>query len=255
VILALTYNLSSIIPFGVWDCWATKGTLTDWFRSSWPLFAWGFSLATLTALLKPRKIPEFKLNPGFLVAVSFLLSAFAGVVEELTYRWLFYLSAFAGLWILNWASPWVFGFLIVLAVFALGKVFLDTFEALLTGLVGLVFAIILGWSGYLSGIPEWFHLNAAGPFANWITLGYLEPYIFHPTGWLVGAAMLSVNASFRDNHKYQGWVGVLNSWFIGMFLFWVMFTYGILVAILMHFLYDLMIFLYGSFRLVYWDRL
>ena len=60
--------------------------------------------------------------------------------------------------------------------------------------------------------------------------------------------MLYTNAFFRDGHRYQGPIGVLNSWFAGMFLFWIMFTYGLPAAILVHFMYDFLIFSLGAIR-------
>lgn len=63
-----------------------------------------------------------------------------------------------------------------------------------------------------------FHMNVWGPLADWSTGGYLHDTIFHPTGFAVGSTMLYANAFFRDGHKYQDIIGVLNSWFLGMFL-------------------------------------
>ena len=84
-------------------------------------------------------------------------------------------------------------------------------------------------------------MNVWGPLVDWTTFGYLTKHIFSETGWYVGAAMLYSNAFFRDGYKYQGLMGVINSWFIGMFLFWVTFNYGLPAAILIHFLYDFLL--------------
>ena len=62
------------------------------------------------------------------------------------------------------------------------------------------------------------------------------------TPWFVGAALLSANAMFRNGHKYQGPIGIVNSWYIGMFLFWIMFQFGLIVAIIVHILYDVIVF-------------
>lgn len=138
-----------------------------------------------------------------IIAKGAVVSTMAGVGEEITFRWLFFLNNIISVKIGNW---FFFGFL------------------------GL-------------GIPEWLHLHIFGPIANWTTFGGLESFIFHPTGWAVGAAMLTTNAFFRNGHRYQGLLGVVNSWFGGMFLFWIMFTYGLPVAILIHFTYDFLIYL------------
>ncbi len=79
--------------------------------------------------------------------------------------------------------------------------------------------------------------------ANIATLGYLSAYLFHPWGWAVGAAMISSNGRFRNAHAYQGIVGIIDAWFFGMCMFWVLFNHGIIAAIITHFLFDFFIFL------------
>lgn len=134
-------------------------------------------------------------------AVGAVSSLQAGAFEEITFRWLFFLDNIVSVKVANF--------------------------------------LFFGFLGF--GIPAWFHNHVLGPVANFMTLHGLESQIFHPTGWAVGAAMLTTNAFFRDGHRYQGPLGVVNSWFAGMFLFWFMFQYGLLAAILIHFLYDFMI--------------
>lgn len=81
----------------------------------------------------------------------------------------------------------------------------------------------------------------AGPLASMVTLGKMSNILFHPSGWAVGSALLSSNGFFRDGHKYLGLFGWINSWFIGMFMFWLLFEYGIVACIVVHFLYDFFI--------------
>lgn len=99
--------------------------------------------------------------------------------------------------------------------------------------------LFFGWLGF--GVPEWFQINVAGPVANFFTLGALSSIFTNPATWVTGAAVLSANAAFRDGHKYLGWFGYINSWFAGMFLFVLLFKYGILACILVHFAYDALI--------------
>lgn len=143
-----------------------------------------------------------KRDAGEVFALGTIISIFAGVTEEIAFRWLLFFGGFLTLGATNW--------------------------------------LFFGAMGF--GIPEWFFTHLWGPLANWTTLGYMEPYINHPSGWLFGGTMLSVNAFFRDGHKYQGVFGWVNSWFLGMFFFYVMFNYGLLAAIVIHFLYDFLIF-------------
>ncbi|MDA2922963.1 hypothetical protein MYX07_06900, partial [Patescibacteria group bacterium AH-259-L07] len=125
----------------------------------------------------------------------------AGVLEEIKFRWLSFFLGIIGAKITNFLF---FGFL------------------------GL-------------GIPKWFFLHIAGPVVNFVTLGKMSWLLFHPAGWFVGAAALAANAKFRDIHKYLGIFGYFNSWFIGFVMFWLMFEYGLVTAIIVHFLYDFLI--------------
>lgn len=90
------------------------------------------------------------------------------------------------------------------------------------------------------GLMGWFYREALIPLANWATLGALEPQ-FHHANWVFAAAIVMAGASFRDIHKYQGFFGMVNSWFLGMVFFWLMFNYGIGTAMVAHILYDLIV--------------
>ena len=80
------------------------------------------------------------------------------------------------------------------------------------------------------------------PLANFTTFGALEPQLYHPASWVVGAAIVSASIAFRDVHAYLGLIGLVNSWFFGMVMFYLTFNYGILVAIIAHVLYDVIVF-------------
>lgn len=95
----------------------------------------------------------------------------------------------------------------------------------------------------LCGFPEWLYMHFFGPIANFFTFDLMQEHLYHPaSSWAVGTSILSANAAFRNGHKYQGLLGIINSWYIGMFLFWLMFRYGLVAAIFIHFLYDFLIF-------------
>lgn len=138
-----------------------------------------------------------------ILAGGFFISLLAGMLEEIGFRWLIFLANIVYSKVLNF--------------------------------------LFFGFLGF--GIPEWFYNAIAGPIANFFTLGFLTPALFHESGWAVGAALLAANAFFRDSHKYLGPMGWINSWFIGMFMFWLLFQYGLIACIVMHFLYDLFIFI------------
>jgi hypothetical protein len=132
-----------------------------------------------------------------------LRTVWTGVIEEVCFRWLLFLGGIITVKVMNY----------------------------------------IFFGGFWFGIPEWLQLNFFGPIANFFTLGYLTEYLVKPENWAIGAGLLSANALFRDGHMYQGILGFLDIWFFGMLMFWVLFTYGLPVCILVHFLNNLMIYL------------
>jgi hypothetical protein len=90
------------------------------------------------------------------------------------------------------------------------------------------------------GFVMWFYQNITFPITDIVTLGLMHDYIYGlPALFMAGA--LSANAQFRDGHRYLGWFGSMNSWFVGLYLLFIMLTYGLAVAILAHIIYDLII--------------
>lgn len=79
------------------------------------------------------------------------------------------------------------------------------------------------------------------PLASFVSFGKLD-WLVKEMPWAVAAGVIMANGKFRDGHKYLGLFGWLNSWVVGFFFFWIVFTYGLLAAIFSHFLYDLIIF-------------
>ncbi len=200
-VIPLTYLfIGEHIPFEFFDVWDMHGTgLMDWALVGLPPVIWG--IVVTVAFCAYRGAPTIE-NPKLFLKGGILVSLWAGVTEEIAFRWILFYGSFLGAHILNFCF---FGFL-----------------------------------GF--GFLEWFYLNVAGPVANFFTYGFLEEYLFMPEYWLVGSAILISNGFFRDGHKYQGLFGLVNSWFLGMYFFYVMFNYGLLAAILIHFMYDLVIF-------------
>ncbi len=92
------------------------------------------------------------------------------------------------------------------------------------------------------GFVQWFYTSVLIPVANWSTLGALEPQLLGHPQWVFGAAIVLAAAKFRDAHEHLGFVGWLNSWFLGMIMFWLMFNYGIWTAVVVHALYDVVVF-------------
>ena len=138
----------------------------------------------------------------------------AGVLEEMAFRWIFFFSAIVLLPVANW---------------------------LMGGFMGL-------------DIIRWLYQYILCPFANLLTFGHLEPYLMKEYGWVIGAAVVSSNGRFSNAHSYQGLLGLVNSWFFGMYMHWVVFKYGILPAMFIHFLYDFFIFTLEAVGSIFTER-
>lgn len=61
--------------------------------------------------------------------------------------------------------------------------------------------------------------------------------------WTAGLAALLSNWKFQRGHLYQGFWGSIFSFIAGIFFFRIMFQYGLLAAMLVHFSFDMLIFL------------
>lgn len=192
---------TGFIPYEAFALWKTKGAPVDWISAGLPIFIWGGGLSAIHAAVTRNDI-QVNNDAEKHFVMGALLSILAGVVEEICFRWLIFLSGIALFKISNFLIfDWLFGF----------------------------------------GLAKALTVNIFAPMANFATLGYLGDLLTNPTKWSIAASMLAANAFFRDGHKYQGWIGYINSWFMGMFFFWLMFKFGIPSAILVHFLYDFLI--------------
>lgn len=190
-----------VIPFSFLHFWKINGSLVEAVKSAWMIFAWGAGFTALVSIIT-RNNREDNRDAEAHMLKGLCISIWAGVVEEICFRWLLFYGAIIAVKISNF--------------------------------------LFFGWLGF--GLAECLYQYVVGPVANFITFGYLDHILFNGFGWAVGAAVISSNGKFRDGHAYLGWIGYVNSWFIGMFFFLVMFHYGLPAAILVHFLYDLFIF-------------
>jgi len=218
IVLVMEWLFPNIIPFTAFEFWHIRDSgPSDWLYSSWPILAWGGGFTFLVAVFT-RNDSWLNDDAEGLFIKDTLISVWAGVVEEICFRWLIFLAGIATVKFFN--------------------------------------VLFFGFLGF--GIPQWLQIYIMGPVANFFTLGYLAPVLVAPGSWAIGSALLGANALFRDGHKYLGWVGFANSWFIGMFFFWLLFTYGLVACIFIHFLYDFLIssviYLDRVAERKFWDR-
>lgn len=205
-----------IEPFTVLSLWSPPNGQQliqplAWGEAAYPIFVWGTTvtiIASIASIYSNKNWME-KYKDQLAVADAesnylkgILISTWAGVAEEIAFRWIFFLHAMIGIKVFNW--------------------------------------LFFGFIGF--GISEHIYLWIIGPVANFFTFGYMESWLFHPAHWAIGCSLIAANGMFRDGHKYQGFLGYINSWFIGMFLFWCMFKFGLLGAIAIHFFYDFLIY-------------
>ena len=205
-----------VIPIPTYALWDSKTHFGDWIMIGLPLFGWGLFIQTYFEVKKRNDSPmerfiqkntkrlfqSKKPTAERLFFGGIVLSVWAGFAEEIAFRWIIFLSSIVSVKIANF---------------------------LFLGFIDI-------------NIVAWLHNNIFGVVADYATLGRMNDLLVHPSGWAVGAALLASNAFFRDGHGYQGLFGIVNSWFIGMFLFWVAFHHGLWASITIHFLYDFIVF-------------
>lgn len=197
-----------IIPYEFFDLWKSKGTLADWLAAGTPMFIWAVVLNS-AILFSTRNKPEQNKHAEAGLTVGLIRSVWAGISEEILFRWLIYMGAFATAACCN-------------------------------------FLFFQGWWFHF-GTTEWFQIHIAGPWADFTSNGYMREYLNNPTNWMMGAAIIASNTQFRDGHKYQGIVGVVNSWYGGLFLFYIMFKFGLPAAIVVHAGYDILCYVVAYF--------
>ncbi|MCX6744176.1 MAG: CPBP family glutamic-type intramembrane protease [Candidatus Parcubacteria bacterium] len=196
---------TNIIPFSFFEFWHIKFTIKEGLQAALPIFGWGIFLKTISIIFRPVWLSREiikQVDPDVFIGKGIFDSLRAGIFEEIGFRWLFFFNSIAITKLMNF--------------------------------------ILLGFMDH--GIVKWVFLTIIAPISNWMSFDLLQGYIYNPLGWFVGAAMLTVNAAFREGHKYQGPIGWLNSWYVGLFFFWLMFNYGIPTAILAHIIYDVVLF-------------
>lgn len=192
----------SSIPYSFFELWTSRGEVTEWLKTSLPIFGWAVGVTAFVSIITRNKPEENRYAEEYLQR-GFFVSVRAGLMEEVLFRWLLFMLMIPFVKVMNF--------------------------------------ILLGFAGF--GLVELLHVYIMGPVANFFTLGLLSEQLVNPAIWAIGAGLLAANARFRDGHKYLGFIGFVNSWFIGMFMFFLMFKFGLLAAILVHFLYDLFIFI------------
>ncbi len=78
-------------------------------------------------------------------------------------------------------------------------------------------------------------------FVNFITSGAPE-VAQHPGAWTIGFAAFLSNIKFQRGHLYLGIHGMIFSGIAGLYFFQLTFVHGLFAAIIVHFLFDMLVF-------------
>jgi hypothetical protein len=222
-------------PYFYWGGWEAVAKF-------WPLFVWAIALhLALHYLSFPDSWMSMEENKEQL-SWDLLTSTLAGIWEELGYRFFFVCYAMIGIWFLNFVFS--MGLAVVLALALAGLSFYlvlsDKWSDRGWAAVALLGAAAVLWLGYYADPVYWIHY-VMKYIVYWTTLFQMESVLYgnHDALFIFGAIV--ANAWFRDGHKYQGPLGIVNSWYGGMILLYATVTYGLLTAIVVHALYNIII--------------
>lgn len=205
MVAAVQWLFPHAIPYDFFQLWKTTGTPIDWLAASWPILIWAVGITFVTASLTRNSRYDNAHAEAYL-ANGIWLSLRAGTMEEIIFRWLLFM----------WS--------IAMAKFG---------------------DFILGGFIFDHGLVWWMYQYILDPIANFFTFGLLQNELRGDTAWYIAAGLMIANSSFRDGHKYQGLVGLINSWFIGMYMFYLLFNFGLVACIVVHLVYDVTIFFIG----------
>lgn len=238
VYLALVMALfPKFFPFGFHDLLYTTGSVTDWMITAWPIFVF-FALMQLAYIVKrlfPNKVDLITVVVypvvEFLVRNDFLSSSFVRLNEEVTMT--LNVDPLAGIRMRR-------GFWSSLRAGVIEEIFYRWFWfIMLIPIVRVVNWLLGGFSGM--GVPEWLYNQLFGPLVDVMTLHTMTDKMANPHLWYVGLAVLISNLVFGARHAYQGWDGPIRSFIFGLMAFFLLFQYGLMAAILVHFLCDLLV--------------
>lgn len=204
----------------------------------WPMFAWCVSIATISCLFDNNVIR--KNDNHLILRYSIWTSMVAGIWEELGFRWIFVYYAAILLMFFNWVFGAGIG-LVLAATFVLGTIisvadrkFLSAAGFVVGTGLAVLFALYVNFFYWMYGLFVW--------IIHFTTFFQMDSVLYSAenTQLFIFGAILA-NAWFRDGHKYQGLFGIINSWYAGMVLLYATVTYGLLTAIVIHALYDVLV--------------
>lgn len=204
----------------------------------WPAFLIATSLAVVSSTL--NNLPA-RLGLRFKIfGTDLMTSTLAGVWEELGYRYIYICYAMISISLINWILGTVFGWVFGVIVF-IGGIALIADKKILPGLGTLAVSIFLMWYVSSADILYWIYENVLMFIIHYTTFMQMDTIFYSGYDKLFLFGAIAANALFRDGHKYQGPLGIINSWYMGMVLLFATITYGLLTAIVVHVIYDILV--------------
>ena len=255
-LLFLRWIAPSVFPYKLFQFWNFHWDWEKFANIPWFLLLFGPLLSIGIAIFTKKERYE-NLETKYSFSEDIKNSAKAGVFEELAFRWLLFQVAiftfafdqFLINWlngmgfisaILSWHWFWILvSALLINALAVFGFIIAANSNngwLTLLGILMVVPAILLDLAIILL-FSKWWYTGVLFPITNFATLGKLGS-IFEMV-WTVPAAMISVNWKFSSGHIYQGPIGWIHSWVMGMLMFWLMFNFGLFAAMLVHALFDM----------------
>ncbi|GAA5069938.1 hypothetical protein HNP84_001835 [Thermocatellispora tengchongensis] len=205
LVLLLEWLAPDVIPYELATFWPVGGepwpAFTDSLRLAWPVLAVGL-LLSLLVLPRARRVQRELAWYG------------SGEGRVIT-------LGPGSMLVWSTVEEIVFRWLLFYAAIA-GAVFMDY--------------IVLGFAGLHP--VRWVFTEVLIPLADLATGRQLHEILIGMP-WIVAAAILTSNGRFRNGHGYQGILGWIWSWYMGMFLFLIMFEHGLPLAIAVHVVYNL----------------
>ena len=93
ILLAVNLIWPEVIPISSTEVWTMHGTVMDWLTVSWPIFVWGGGVTFLANSFRVMDRRERQRHAGHAFLGGLLISLWAGVVEEVCFRWLLFLGS------------------------------------------------------------------------------------------------------------------------------------------------------------------
>lgn len=192
------------VPFVFEEFLFFKGQWWEPILAAWPVFATGIVLNVIhmTTTVNP---PEVQDNAPMIPIAGLTSSLFAGIMEEIVFRWVFLYGLMGAFWMGNELSKTWFDSPIIQNI----ATFFWPFTLL-----------IVGPNNPILTHPAAWEIGA--------TVGV----------WTIGLAFFFSNLKFQSGHMYQGPVGLIFSGIAGLFFFYIAFNYGLLASMFVHFLFD-----------------